>query len=167
MRIMSLMLLWAFLSGTRCFSQALACDQNTFRTEVLKRNARGKLYKYVCSGIEGKELTEIMFLGVVVSKGEALKIVRTTWIWGSSQRATNRILIYNAANKLLGNYYVGMLDDLPDGIEENQLIFSNDKNGACDGNVVTKIDFTDGIPAGIFVRCNGDSGDFYSFSTGE
>jgi hypothetical protein len=110
--------------------------------------------------------THLKFIGqVTTANGRVFKMLNYCWVWGLSQRATNRILIFNANNKYVGNYYVGSPYDLPDKLENGKLIFENNDNPDCDKNLETKGDFAKGLPKEFFVKCKGKHGDIYSFST--
>jgi len=58
-----------------------------------------------------------------------------------------------------------MTNDLPDKLENGVLIFRNTDKEECDKSIVTKVDLTKGLPERIFLRCEEENGDLYSFST--
>lgn len=101
----------------------------------------------------------------MTSDGRIFKIMDSCWFWGLSHRATSRILIFNGKNQYVGNYCLGMTNDLPDKLDNGILIFTNSDNEGCDKSVVTQVDLTKGLPKHIFLRCEGENGDIYSFST--
>src|SRR3569623_916124 len=77
--------------------------QRNIRLEVLKHNSVGweNIFK-----AEDQSTTHLTYLGSLrTKKGGRYKIINSVWIWGQSHRATNRILIFNARNKYLGNYW--------------------------------------------------------------
>lgn len=140
------------------------CNQSLLRKRVLNENKPNKPFVFNCHDENGlNEMVELVYLGVVGSKNR-YKIVASTWIHGESHRATNRILIFDEYDKLLGNYYVTSVSELPERIESRKLVFSNTTDVDCDKTVVSKVSFDEGIPDEIFVRCDNNSGDFFSFS---
>lgn len=58
-----------------------------------------------------------------------------------------------------------MTYDLPDKLVNGVLIFRNTDKEECDKSIVTKVDLTKGLPEHIFLRCEEENGDLYSFST--
>lgn len=153
-------LIFAFTSLI-CIAQGGECNQDKLRRQVLVGN---KINKHVVFNCEKNESVELAYLGVVGNKSKGYKIVRSTWIHGESHRATNRILVFDEQDKLLGNYYVTTIEDLPEKIESRELVFLNSTSDDCDKTVISRMSFDDGIPEEIFVRCQNNSGDFFSFS---
>lgn len=140
------------------FGQPKGADINI---NVLQQNIIGKRYIFDHSKKGDHDETQLTYLGVLqTGNGKLFKILSYCWIWGASKRATNRILVYNAQNKYLGNYYLTMTDELPIKIESNQLIFK--VKGDVSNNVtITKISFIKGIPKSIYLK--DDS--IYNFET--
>jgi len=150
-----------FLTLAHAFGQVSDSDM---QQKVLRQNKVGKTSRFIHQ--DDSTATYLKYLGQIKSnKGDSYKIVTSTWIWGHSHRATNRILIFDSNNKYLGNYAVTMTYDLPDKIEGNKLVFLNTDNSDCDVKLVTELSFSDGIPKEFFLKCKGDMGDVYSFST--
>lgn len=98
-------------------------------------------------GADGE--VDLMYLGIVGIKSRGSKIIRSAWVYGESHRAINRLLVFDEQDKLLGNYYVTSIEDLPDKIESRELVFLNSMNGDCDKTVISTISFEDGIPKEI------------------
>jgi hypothetical protein len=111
---------------------------------------------------EGTE-THLIYLGLIKTDKENYKIMTSIWFWGLSKRATSRILVFNDKNEYLGNYYVGMTYELPEKIENNQLLFLHSKADYCDSNTITRLSFENGIPKDFFLECKDGSGEIYSF----
>jgi hypothetical protein len=157
-----------FFCSLVCIAQGVKdCNRNEFRKRVLAENILNKEFGFMCvnDGVDGE--VDLTYLGVVGNKSKGYKIVRSTWIHGESRRATNAILVFDEQGKLLGNYGVTMIDDLPDKVESRELVFLNSAGGGCDAAAISRISFDKGIPAEIFVRCENDSGSLFSFSRGE
>lgn len=144
------------------FSQV---DDSKSRLKVLRKNIIGKEFTFGKWSEKGGTETNLTYLGsVTTKKGKVFKIMNSVWIWGMSGRATNRILIYNEKNQYLGNYYLTTSSDLPTKLKNGYLIFTNtDKD--CDAKIVTRINFTNGIPKSFYRKCNQEYGDFYSFES--
>ncbi|WP_321426363.1 hypothetical protein [uncultured Bacteroides sp.] len=141
-------------------------NDNSIRQQVLKENIVDSLFVFGRWTINGGTETHLKYLGqVMTSDGRIFKIMDSCWFWGLSHRATSRILIFNGNNQYVGNYCLGMINDLPDKLENGILIFTNTDNEDCDKSIITKVDLTKGLPEHIFLRCEGENGDLYSFST--
>jgi hypothetical protein len=107
----------------------------------------------------------LTYLGKIkTTDGRVLKFVTSRWYWNTSPRATSRIIIFNAKNQYLGDYYLTMTYDVPDKIEDHLLVFINEKQGDCTPNLVTKVNFKRGIPKRFFLKCKDNMGDLYSFA---
>lgn len=75
-------------------------------------------------------------------------------VLGFTGRATSRILIFNARNKFLGDYYLTLTCEVPKLIKNNLLQFQYD----CDKNnkkEITNISFSKGIPEYLVVKFGG------------
>jgi len=132
------------------------------RLDVLKLNHIGKEYKF---NDEDSTITYLKLLGTVHTKNRRnYKILTSIWIWGLSHRATSRILVYTDKNKYIGNYYLTTVDDVPNYIKRNSLVFLN-KGHDCDPHTITYVNFKNGIPKEFFRKCDGNGGDIYTFST--
>lgn len=142
------------------FGQA---NDDSIRQVVLKNNIIDSLYVFgQWNETDGTE-THLKYLGIIKSKEQNFKIMTSSWFWGLSKRATSRILIFDEKNEYIGNYYVGMTYDLPEKIENNQLIFFHSKTDECDKEKVTRLSFDNGIPNEFFLECKNGYGDIYSF----
>ena len=133
-------------------------NDGIIRNEVLQKNEIGKTLTYGKWTENGGTETELTYLGTL----KEYKILNSSWIWGMSKRATNRILIFNSNNEYIGNYYVTTKCDLPNRIENNILIFKRSNCENCD-NIETKIEFKSEIPMEIYINCKVKYGDLYSF----
>ena len=141
-------------------------NENIIRQQVLEKAVVDSLFVFGKWTKTGQTETHLKYLGQIETiKGQVYKIMNSCWLWGLSRKATNRILIFDGKNKYVGNYCLGMISELPDKLEEGTLIFSNQDKKGCDSNLVTKVDFSNGLPKEIFLKCEGENGDIYSFST--
>jgi hypothetical protein len=125
-------------------------NDSKFRSIVLKKNLIGKEFTFgECDQKDGHE-TSLTYLGSVKNKnGKRYKIMNSIWTWGTSCRATSRILIFNDQNQYIGNYYMSDSCDLPTKLENGYLIFKN-ANDSCDRKIETKINFKNKIPKSLF-----------------
>ena len=138
-------------------------NDDSIRQVVLKNNVTDSLYVFgKWSETDGTE-THLIYLGTITSPQGIFKIMTSSWFWGQSKRATSRILIFNEKNELLGNYYVSMTYDLPEKIENNQVVFLQSNTDECDKNKVTRLSFESGIPDVFFLECKDGYGDMYKF----
>lgn len=141
-KIILLLLLFSKLS----FGQI---DDSKFRSTVLKKNIIGKEFSFGECDQKGGHETTLIYLGSVkTKKGKIFKIMNSIWTSGMSCRATSRILIFNAQNQYIGNYYMFDSCDLPTKLENGFLIFKN--GDGCDRKIKTKINFNIGIPKSMF-----------------
>jgi hypothetical protein len=94
--------------------------------------------------------------------------MNSIWFWGQSHHATSRILVYNVDSKYIGNYLLSIVSDLPSYIQKNRLVFMNGiSNNDCNPKSITYIEFDSGIPHSFFRKCNGNTGDIYTFDKSE
>ena len=141
-------------------------NDNRIRMQVLESGVIDSLFVFGKWTNDGQTQTELEYIGqIVTDSGKVYKIINSSWIWGLSKRSTNRILIYNDNNEYVGNYLLNMKSDLPERIENRQLIFLNSDKKDCDKPVLTKIDLRKGLPNQIFIKCNETDGDIFVFST--
>jgi len=87
------------------------------------------------------------------------------WYWGTSCRATSRIVVFNSKNQYLGDYYLTLDSDVPNRIENGSLVFTNEDDDECDRKLVSRVSFKNGIPMQFFLKCKGEMGDIYSFES--
>lgn len=140
---------------------------------VLKRNCVGKVYSFSQSKdvlfnkiwLHQYDSLVLVYLGKIkTADGRVLKFLTSRWYWNTSPRATSRIIVFNAKNQYLGDYYLTMTYDVPDKIEGGSLVFINDNDSDCTPKLVTKVSFKRGIPREFFLKCEGEFGDIYSFA---
>lgn len=135
-----------------CFTSFGQSRGNNIRSEVLLKNIAGKKYVFDYSKKKDHDETQLTYLGILKAiDGRQYKVMSYCWIWGISKRATNRILIYSAQNKYLGDYYLTTIDELPTKIESNQLIFKV-KDDSSSKVTITRISFKKGIPKSIYLK---------------
>ena len=139
-------------------------DPSKDRQTVLEHDTVGQTYVFDRSKKGDYNRTEITYLGKLEAKeGRIFKVLISRWYWGISPRATSRIVLFNNNNQYLGNYYVGMTNELPTKIENNALVFDNKERENCDPKIITRISFTNGLPKQFFLECKNKMGDIYRF----
>ena len=138
------------------------------RQQVLEKDLVDSLFIFGKWTENGHTETHLKYLGTVsTTDGRVFKLMNSSWFWGRSRHATSRILIFNDKNQYLGNYTLGMTFDLPDKLENGELIFTNLDNEECDSALITKVDFIKGLPKEFFIKCKGKYGESYKFSSDE
>lgn len=138
-------------------------NDDSIRQVVLNNNVTDSLYVFgQWNEIDGTE-THLIYLGTIESPEGEYKIMTSSWVWGLSKRTTSRILVFNEKNEYLGNYYVRMTYDLPEKIENNQVVFLHSKTDECDKESITRLSFENGIPEEFFLECKDGYGDIYTF----
>ena len=78
--------------------------------------------------------------------------------------ATSRIVLFDIHYNYLGDYHLTMIDELPIEIVEDKLVFNYTVNEVGTHPHQFTIDFTNGIPAKIFLFESLSSGSEYQFS---
>jgi len=157
----AVLLIFVFLFAAKSILAQKNTKTDDIRLRVLHLNHVRKTYKF---NTEDNSVTYLRFLGLIHTiKGKNYKILTSIWIWGLSQRATSRILVYTDKNEYVGNYYLTTIDDAPNYIKNNKLVFIN-KGNACDSKLVTYVSFDNGLPKEFFRKCKGNYGDSYTFS---
>jgi len=133
--------------------------------EVLQKGIADSLFTFGKWTKDGQSETHLKYLGkITTTSGRTYKIVNSTWFWGPSRRATSRVLVFNAKNHYIGNYYMTMADDLPTRLDNGNLI-SRNTSCDCDKKLITIIDLKSGLPKQFFRKCEGESGDIYIFNS--
>ncbi len=138
-------------------------DDDSIRQVVLNNNIKDSLYIFGQWNETGGTETHLRYLGIIKTQNGNYKIMTSSWFWGLSKRATNRILVFDEKDKYIGNYYVGMTYDLPEKIENNQIVFFHSKSDKCDKEKITRLSFENGILEEFFLECKDGYGNFYSF----
>ncbi|MEY4039037.1 MAG: hypothetical protein RIR67_1349 [Bacteroidota bacterium] len=139
-------------------------NNSLIRLKVLKANTIDSLYIFGKLTDNGGEETHLKYLGQFkATNGQTYKVMTSIYFWGLSKHATSNILIYNKTNEYIGNYNVWVFDDLPVRLENGILIFKNKEE--CDKIIANNIDLKNGIPKQIFLKCQGENGDLYNFTS--
>jgi hypothetical protein len=96
-------------------------------------------------------------------KGRKFKVLTSFYVHGNNCRGTSNIKIYDATDKFIGRYYVGMPDDLPDTLISGKLVYFNLQE-ECPFRKGTSIILLNGLPERFFLPCSQTGGDEYVFS---
>lgn len=137
-----------------------------FELLALKNNKIGKNYTYDLTKNKGCNKTIIKYLGVVkTNEGKQYKVLNSFFVYSSAStcHGISAIKIYDMKNNYIGNYNVGMPNDLPNKIVEKKLVcWTNSKD--CDLRKGFSISFEKELPKSFFLPCTENGGDEYSFS---
>jgi hypothetical protein len=148
------------ITVTHSFGQV---DDGSKRKVVLEKNITDSLFIFGEWNETDSTETHLRYLGTIQAGKENYKIMTSCWLWGLSKRATNRILLFSEDNELIGNYYLSMSYDLPEKIENNQIVFLHSESDDCDKTVITRLSFEKGIPKEFFLECKNGHGEIYVF----
>jgi hypothetical protein len=152
-----------FLLAVLSAAQAQVND-DAIRQRVLEKSIIDSTFVFGRWTADGGTETHLKYLGEVKTNSDKiLKVMNSVWLWGLSQHATNRLLIFNEKNQYVGEYYISTTDDMPTRLRNGMLIFEN-IDLDCDEKLVTEIDLKKGLPAQFFRKCKGPFGDLYSFN---
>lgn len=141
-------------------------DDRFIQARVLKREEVGRTFIFGEWKESGETSTHLKYLGSVKTiRGKTFKIVTLARHWGQSHHITSKILIYNSKNQYVGEYNIGLVIDLPLELKNGELVFYNANDDSCDTSLQTKVTFKKGLPSKFFIKCRGEYGDVYSFSS--
>ena len=146
-----------------------AYGQNDIIKEVLEKNLAGKEFYFDSSTTkDGLDKIYIKFLGEIKTfAGRKYKILTWKRVWGSNKHTTGVVFVFSSKNEFVGKYYLGSSFELPDKIEDSNLIFTNKGKPDCETNLITKVSFCKGLPKEFFLKCKGEYGDVYTLSQGK
>lgn len=109
-------------------------------------------------------IVDIEYLGevkpILGGKLKLMNIIHRTGILKDALKARGTLAFYNEKNKELGYFEIGSIDQMPSYIELNKNVYFKSTDQCKENNV---IDFSDGIPRELFLKCNGSSGNLFSF----
>jgi len=138
-----------------------------FERLALKEGQAGKTYVYDLTKRSNCNKTEIQYLGIVrTENGKRFKILTSFFVFSTGAdmcHGTSRIKVFDMNNKYIGQYYVGMPEELPDYLKNNKLCYSSNFEN-CNLRKERIIDLSKGLPKSFFISCTKNGGNFYSFS---
>ena len=147
------------------FSAVGQVKDRNIRQQVLEKGIIDSVFVFGKWTEKSQTETQLKYLGKVTTKtGQTFKIMNSIWLWGLSERATSRILIFNLKNQYVGNYYLSGTDQLPTSLRNGKLIFTN-LSDDCDKKVITTINLNNGLPKQFFRKCKDKFGDIFSFES--
>lgn len=133
---------------------------------TVRKNKTNKVFIYDSTSTkDGLYKVYVTYLGNVTTSGKEMKVVIKKIVWGPNQHNSGAIYFFDNMNLYVGKYNLGSGFDLPEKIRNNQLIFKNTYKKDCNSNLITSIDLSKELPKQIFLKCKGDNGDVYLFST--
>jgi len=165
-------LLTGLLFLAACTNQKTVQKEKDFNEKanelVLSEHKPGIGYFFKIGLNDEVEEYRITYLGDIQTRnGKVLKFINNIIYSGEnedSKRASATVDIYDNMDQYMGSYQVGPDVSLPSDIEGSSLVFAYNNE---DCHQKTVIDFADSIPRKIFIKCKGESGDIYSFTTGD
>lgn len=131
------------------------------------RNAIGKSYIYNLTRRKDCNKTRIKYLGVVHTKqGKLYKILTTFFVFSASStcHGSSSIKIFDMHNRYIGEYNVGMPENLPSLLQKNRLYYSENTED-CNLRKTISVNLSNGLPIRFFIPCSKNGGDEYSFSS--
>ena len=138
--------------------------------KILVKSRVGQEYIYNLTGIDGCNKTRIKYLGTfTTSKGKQYKVLTSFFVFRTGKdmcHGSSAIKIYNIKNKIVGQYSVGMPDDLPDELKNGKLIYLVNSED-CNLRKERSIDLSKGLPKSFFIKCSDSGGDIYTFGGGD
>jgi hypothetical protein len=147
------------------FSAVGQANHRNIRQLVLEKGIIDSVFVFGKWTEKSQTETQLKYLGKVTTKtGQTFKIMNSIWLWGLSERATSRILIFNLKNQYVGNYYLTVTGQLPTSLRNGKLIFTN-LNNDCDKGIITTINLNNGLPKQFFKKCSEKLGDTFSFES--
>ena len=134
---------------------------------ALKKGSIGKSYVYDLTNKKDCNKSVIKYLGIIKTKnGKQYKVISSVFVYsaGSTCHGTSHIKIYDIKNKLIGSYYVGSPDELPNKIIKNKFVcWENSKE--CELRKDFSINFEKGLPKNFFLPCSKSGGNEYGFTS--
>jgi hypothetical protein len=134
---------------------------------ALKKASIGKAYVHDLTNKKGCNKTSIKYLGTIKTKnGKQYKVISSFFVFSAAStcHGTSKIKIYDIKNNYVGQYCIGMPDDLPTKISENKFVcWTNSKE--CNSRKVFSINFEKGLPKKFFLPCAKKGGEECSFSS--
>lgn len=135
--------------------------------KALKANIIDKEYIYDFTGKKGCNKSKIKYLGIAHdNKKKQYKVLTSFFVFSTSVdmcHATSFIKIYDLKNNLIGQYYVGDDEYLPDCLKNNKLLYLKNSKG-CNLRKTGIIDLNEGLPKQIFIPCTKEGGDIFTFN---
>lgn len=139
------------------------------KLHALKNGEPGKDYTYNLTGIKFCNNSNIKYLGTAATAtGKKYKILVTTYVFQTGKdmcHGASAIEIYDNSDRYLGQYPVGMPDDLPDELRENKLFYTSN-SPTCDLRKEQSISLKNGLPKSFFTRCSSQGGNIFYFQGG-
>lgn len=147
-----------------CLPYSSQTQNEDFIVTVLKSNVKEKTHIFgEWNPSDYQSETHLNYLGEIeTSDTTTYKIMTSSRYWGPTKKVTNKILVFDRNNNLLGNYYLNTKCELPSQIQDNQLIFKPVECTNC-SYAITKVDFYNGIPENFYLGCKPGLGSLYSF----
>ncbi|WP_312399338.1 hypothetical protein [Chryseobacterium sp.] len=142
------------------FSQNKTLNYKEERHKFNRKLISNQSYEIITKRITSSDEFRGSFLGSAKTRlGKSYFVVKSSYIFNlnRSPTAENHIFIYNSKKEFVGYYYLSNINQLPQKLHNNKLYFNNED---CKEKII--INLTNGIPAAINLKCNGED-DFVEF----
>lgn len=129
----------------------------------------GKAYAVDLTHKKGCNKTRVHYLGIVhTHNGRSYKILTSFFVFSAAStcHGTSRIKIFDIRNRYIGEYRVGMPEDLPETLKNNKLLYFKSTED-CMLKTTRSIDLHKGLPKKIFINCSKTEGNEHTFSSGD
>lgn len=137
--------------------------------QVALKSVVGKVFVRDLTGRDDCNKSRVKYLGIVhTSKGRKYKILTSFFVYntGSTCHGKSAIKVFDLQDRYVGEYHVGMPEDLPDVLKDNKLLYVRDSDH-CNRRKTGSIHLGKGLPKSFFLPCSENGGDVDYFSSGD
>jgi len=122
--------------------------------KVLLNNEKSKAFVFKEHHKEyGTILFHATYIGAVALGIHKNKMVIYSYVSGMAHNAKSWLWVFDGHNNYLGNYAGFMMDELPNDVINNKLVFVNRDTACSPINSKHEIDFSAGIPSKFSIAC--------------
>ncbi len=127
------------------------------RNIVLAENVLDSTYVFDRSQEGDVDIIQLRILGYfTLEDGRCIKVLSSTWIWGTEDNGTARIMIFTEKNRFLGDYNLRNRALLPKKMVNGVLIFEvtpeNENENIDQQLIITEIDLKPKLPKCIQIE---------------
>lgn len=129
----------------------------------------GKAYTVDLTHKKGCNKTRVHYLGIVhTTNGRSYKILTSFVVFSAASNChgSSHIKVFDIRNRYIGEYRVGMPEDLPDTMKDNKLFYFKSTED-CMLKTTRSIDLHKGLPKKIFINCSKNESNEHTFSSGD
>lgn len=132
-------------------------EKHSFNKSMITTNVINKL---ITKRINANERFQGRYLGKIrIGPNKIYYVTANSYVYNlkNSPTAENHIFIYDIKMNFIGYYYLSLMDELPIKIINSKLYFK--RSGCKEASI---INFSEGIPESINIRCNNED-NYYDF----